>query len=256
MNSSELEEYISGREPLPENMLRWQLYGAGLSSLGKHGRPEIVPVPHFSPAELLVRQDACGLCFSDTKVIALGSEHPRMTGRDLASDPVTLGHEVSCTVVGVGDAIADRFHVGDRFVIQADVFYHGQSMAYGYVIPGGLSQFSVIPKEILDGDEGCYLLPLSPSTGYAEAALTEPWACVTAAYEQSHRAGLKPNGSLLVIVGKDASPADYDWSGLFPEGQTAASALVLEAGGMLNGLGRGLSVDTHTRHVDAADGPL
>src|SRR2546421_5010884 len=145
-------------------MLRWHFYGDGLDSL----RVEEVDVPSFGPDELLVRQDACGLCFSDTKVIALGTNHPRMAGRDLQSDPVTLGHEVSCTVVGVGANLRDRFHIGERFVIQADVFYRGKSMAYGYAICGGLAEFSVIPQAILDGDEGCYLLPIRPDTGYVE----------------------------------------------------------------------------------------
>src|SRR5437870_1026937 len=122
-------------ESIPERMLRWHFYGDGLDSL----EVDEVDVPVYGPDELLVRQDACGLCFSDTKVIALGANHPRMAGRDLRKDPVTLGHEVSCTVVGVGEDLRDRFKEGDRFIIQADVFYQGVSMAYGYAIPGGLA---------------------------------------------------------------------------------------------------------------------
>ena len=184
---------------MPARMLRWHLYGAGLESLGDNGAPEEVDVPAFGQNELLVRQDACGLCFSDTKVIALGANHPRMTGRDLAKQPVTLGHEVSVTVVGVGCNLEGRFQIGDRFVVQADIFYRGKSMAYGYAISGGLAEYSVIPTQVIEGDEGCYLLPVKPDTGYVESALTEPWACVVSAYAQSHRAGLKPGGYLVVI---------------------------------------------------------
>src|SRR5258708_5593645 len=78
---------------VPNRMLKWNFYGDGLDSL----HAEETPVPSYGPDELLVRQDACGLCFSDTKVIALGANHPRMVGRDLKENPVTLGHEVSCT---------------------------------------------------------------------------------------------------------------------------------------------------------------
>src|ERR1700682_4507137 len=109
-------------------MLKWHFYGEGLDSL----QVEEVDVPAFGDDELLVRQDACGLCFSDTKVIGLGPNHPRLTGRDLTTNPVTLGHEVAFTVVGVGANLTGRFAVGDRFVVQADVFYQGVSMAYGY----------------------------------------------------------------------------------------------------------------------------
>src|SRR5229473_1675260 len=136
MGDTTLEKYKQARTTVPEKMLRWHLYGAGLEKMGRDGQPEEVAVPTFGPDELLVRQDACGLCFSDTKVIGLGSNHPRMAGRDLKKNPVTLGHEVSCTVVGIGDNLADRFKLGERFIVQADVFYQGVSMAYGYAIAG------------------------------------------------------------------------------------------------------------------------
>ncbi len=206
-----LDSFRFGTEPIPHRMLRWHLYGAGLENFGNEGKPEEVEVPQFSDNELLVRQDACGLCFSDTKVIALGNQHPRMTGRDLQRDPVTLGHEVACTVVGVGSSLKDRFNIGDRFVIQADVFYQGTSMAYGYAIRGGLAEYSVIGAPIINGDEGCYLLPLNKSTGYVESALTEPWACVVSAYAQGHRTAFKPSGNLLVILGTGAQLEDMEW---------------------------------------------
>jgi L-sorbose 1-phosphate reductase len=47
-------------------------------------------VPEIGPDELLVRHDAVGLCFSDTKVIKLGQEHPRIY-RDMKDEPVVLG---------------------------------------------------------------------------------------------------------------------------------------------------------------------
>jgi threonine dehydrogenase-like Zn-dependent dehydrogenase len=188
-------------------MYKWHLYGSGLDNL--HLEEADVPTPGAD--ELLIRQDACGLCFSDTKVIGLGENHPRMVGRDMKANPVTLGHEVACTVVKVGDALADRFEVGQRFIVQADVFYQGVSMAYGYAISGGLAEYSIIPKSMIEGDEGCYLLPVKPESGYVETALVEPWACVVAAYNQSHRDAIKPGGRLLVIAGDDSDAAD--WSG-------------------------------------------
>jgi L-sorbose 1-phosphate reductase len=212
MSDTKLNDYREARERLPQRMLRWHLYGAGLENMGRNGKPEEVAVPAFERDELLVRQDACGLCFSDTKVIGLGANHPRMTGRDLAKNPVTLGHEVSCTVVGVGANLHERFQVGDRFVIQADVFYQGKSMAYGYAISGGLAEYSVIPRAIIEGDEGCYLLPIRPDTGYVESALTEPWACVVSAYAQEHRAGIKSGGLTLIVAQEDGATHEYDWS--------------------------------------------
>lgn len=199
-----LDLYRSGRGPIPRRMLKWFLYGQGLESL----HIAETDVPAIGPDELLVRQDANGLCFSDTKVIALGNNHPRMQGRDLAEDPATLGHEVAITVVKVGSDRAQQFSVGDRFIVQADVFYKGVSMAYGYAISGGLAQYSVIPTAMIDGDEGCYLLPIGKDTGYAETALVEPWACVVGAYNQAHRGGPATGGNMLVLAGHGAGEAD------------------------------------------------
>jgi threonine dehydrogenase-like Zn-dependent dehydrogenase len=214
---SVIERYRRADAPLPQRMHRWHLYGAGLENLGCAGKSEEVPMPEYGSNELLVRQDACGLCFSDTKVINLGSNHPRMNGRDLSRDPVTLGHEVACTVVGVGADLAGRFAVGERFVVQADVFYRGESLAYGYAIKGGLAEYSVIPQAIIEGDEGCYLLPVASETGYAEAALVEPWACVVSAYAQAHRDGVLAGGALLVIGSTEAKGRVYDWNDLLTE---------------------------------------
>ncbi|HZO87815.1 MAG TPA: alcohol dehydrogenase catalytic domain-containing protein [Chthonomonadaceae bacterium] len=237
MSRTGLDTYKRAETPVPKKMLRWHLYGAGLENLGKSSQPEEVEVPQYGPDELLVRQDACGLCFSDTKVIALGPNHPRMTGRDLAKNPVTLGHEVACTVVGVGANLKDRFKVGDRFVVQADVFYKGQSMAYGYVIPGGLAEYSIIPREVIKGDEGCYLLPIRPDTGYVEAALTEPWACVVSAYAQTHRSGIRHGGVMFVLGSPEAAAREYDWADLFaPDRKPARMLLRNTTGGAFRGL--------------------
>ncbi len=74
-------------------------------------------------------------------------------------------------------------------------------MAYGYRLQGGLSGYNVIDQRILDGDDGNYLIPVQPATGYAESALTEPWACVTAAYGLKYRTGLKDGGTAWIVGG-------------------------------------------------------
>ncbi len=158
-------------EDLPQEILSWQLKGSGLDNLGVKGRPDTVPFPAYSEENLIARVDAVGLCFSDIKLLTAGSTHPRIEGRDLAKNPTVPGHEVAMTIVGVGDAWKGKFKLGSRYIIQADIFYKGKGVAFGYAIPGGLSQYVVIGKEILEGDEGCYLLPVHEETGYAEAAL-------------------------------------------------------------------------------------
>ncbi len=196
---TDLRKYKEVDYKLPDRILTWYLYGAGLESFGEDKKPIERPMPEYGPDQLLVRVDAISICFSDIKVINQGNKHPRITGRDLVNDPVTLGHEAAVTVVGVGEQIAGKYKVGERYIIQADVFVNGVSMAVGYVLPGGQTQYQVVGQEVLNGDEGSYLLPMQEDTGYAEAALAEPWACVVASYRIGRRAVNKPGGKLWVI---------------------------------------------------------
>lgn len=212
-------------------MLAWPLYGPGLENLGRNGKPVELPIPTPGPDELLVRVDAAGLCFSDIKLLTLGSEHPRIFGRNLAQDPVIPGHEAAVTVVAVGEKRKGQFRPGDRFIVQADIYYKGKNVAYGYALPGALAQYGLIGTEILDGDEGCYLIPVKPTTGYAEAALSEPWACVVASYRATYRREIQAGGVLWVVGG----PA-------------AASLAAIQ-------ISRGLSHESHPRTVVLTDVP-
>ena len=71
-----LTNYKRGDQPIAGPNELWPLYGAGLENLGVDRKPIEAPMPQFGPNELLVRHDACGLCFSDTKVINLGQNIP------------------------------------------------------------------------------------------------------------------------------------------------------------------------------------
>src|SRR5690554_98535 len=218
-SSNLLYDYKQVTFPLPETNLCWPLYDKGLENLGRGGRPVSLPMPKTGEDHLLARVDAVGLCFSDCKLIKQGPAHPRISGRNLKEKPVIPGHEASLTVVKVGAKLKDRFRVGERYLIQADVFYQGRSMAFGYVLPGALQQYVAIGREILEGDEGCYLLPVKKTDGYAEVALSEPWACVNASYRIARRQGLKPMGTSWFIITGEENSGGYTLDGAFlPEG--------------------------------------
>jgi L-sorbose 1-phosphate reductase len=196
--SDKLSTYRSGKAPLPKRYFLWPLYGAGFDNLGVENKPIEVDLPEYGPDQLLVRHDACGLCFSDIKVIAQGQSHPRIY-KDMKTEPVVLGHEVSMTVVGVGENLRHRYKVGDRLTLETDVFVDGKSYAYGYYFQGALSQYSAIDPRIIFSDHGDNLIKLNPRIGYAESALTEPWACVVAAYRLEYRTSLKSGGKTWII---------------------------------------------------------
>jgi threonine dehydrogenase-like Zn-dependent dehydrogenase len=188
-----------GSNPLPATHLRWNLYGAGLENLGRDGMPERLPLPQPAPNEILVRIDAVGICFSDLKILRLGEAHPKIA-RDLRKRPAVMGHEICGTVAQVGEALHGRFQVGERYIVQADVYVNGRVQAVGYALDGGYTQYTVFGEPVLNGDAGCYLLRCPEHLSDAEAALVEPWACVVASYRIQPRPTPKPNGRWLVIL--------------------------------------------------------
>ncbi len=198
------EEYGRADAPLPSTYSAWQVFGAGFENIGRDGKPVELELRPPAEDEILLRVDALGLCLSDIKIVNLGGKHPRLRGRDLAHDPTVLGHEAAVTVAAVGAKWKDRFGVGERYIVQADIYYKGLGYAFGYLIPGGLAQYCYLDERALDGDEGCYLLPVKADTGYSQAALAEPWACVEMSYSLDDR--LRPGcGDLLIVTDDPAA---------------------------------------------------
>lgn len=197
------DTYRKAEGALPETYKAWQVFGAGFENVGKEGQMQTLPLRAPNADEILVRVDALGLCLSDIKIITQGSAHPRLRNRDLANDPTVLGHECSVTVVGVGEQWKDSFRIGERFIVQADIYFQGLGYAFGYLIPGGMGQYCYFDERVLAGDEGCYLLPVQDKTGYSEAALAEPWACVEMSYRGEDRLP-SSEGNMLIVTDDDA----------------------------------------------------
>ena len=180
-----------GEVPAKQNT--WRLYNAGLENL----RLDEVATTAPAANELLGRVDAVGICASDYKMISQGASHSRMQGRDLATNPAIPGHEVSLTLVAVGDDLKDTFTVGDRYSVQADIYVDQVPMAFGYQIAGADQQYVTIPPLV---HEGGFLLPVDASLSYSAVAVSEPWACVYFSYEnQRDTKGVKPGGTVWYI---------------------------------------------------------
>ena len=209
--TTRFEEYQSPGAPVSSETWAWNMYGAGVENIGRNGLPERVAVLDPAPDQILVRVDAVGMCFSDVKLIQQGSKHPKLYNRDLAVEPTRLGHETSLTVLKVGSNLRGQYQPGQRLAMQPDIYQNGKSTAYGYTIPGGLIQFHLIGPEVLRADDGAYVLPVSDELGYAETALTEPWACVEGAYTQRRRLMPKTGGSMW-IVGRPGDTTEYTFS--------------------------------------------
>ncbi len=209
--TNKYRNYIELDYKIPKKTTAWNMYDAGTENIGKDGKPEILDITEPSDDQLLVRVDAVGLCFSDVKLIKLGGRHPKLSNRDLSANPTRPGHEVALTIVKVGNNLVGQYRPGQRLALQPDIYQNQISTAYGYTIPGGLTQYHLLGPEVLDADDGSYVIHVEGDIGYAGAALTEPWACVDAAYTQRRRLSPKPGG-IMWIVGQPGDTTNYSFS--------------------------------------------
>ena len=175
------------------------------------------PVDPIGPTQLLLRVEACGICFSDTKLLHAFENHPRklpvvagLSAEELAeipsyhpgSEPTVPGHEPVARVVAAGERVT-HFAVGDRVLVQAD-WRHlptaASSGAFGYNFEGALQEYVVVDERmvVFQGEE--FLLRVSEGPSAAAVALVEPWATVEAAYARDERNTVKRGGHLLVVA--------------------------------------------------------
>lgn len=201
---SRFESFQTPSGEMPESHLAWPLYGAGFDHVGRDGKPVEMPLRPLRDDEILVRNDAVGICFSDIKVINQGGNHARLRGRDLASDPTILGHECSVTVVRAGARWAEQFKPGDRYIVQADIYFEGVNYAFGYMLSGGQAGYAYLDGRALAGDEGCYLIPVADGIGYSQAALVEPWACVEMSYACPPRTEPGDQAGMLLVADEES----------------------------------------------------
>lgn len=179
------------------------------------------PVDAVGPTQLLLQVEACGICFSDTKLLHAFDSHPRksdivsgLSAEALSEIPsykpgaaaTVPGHEPVGRVVAVGDAVT-HFAVGDRVLVQAD-WKHLKTArsngAFGYNFEGALQEYVVIDERCVVSPAGeKFLLPVSEEPSAAAVGLIEPWATVEAAYALRERRSLLAGGRLLLVATAD-----------------------------------------------------
>ncbi len=182
-----------------------------------HNRAKAVHIP--GPTQLLLRVEAVGICFSDTKLLHAFTGHLRkaevtagLAPAELAGIPSYVpgdlptvpGHEVAARIVAIGSAVT-RHAVGERVLVQTD-YRHlptpGSNAAFGYNFEGGLQEYVLLDERMIiePGTGERFLIPVDEAPGGSAVALLEPWACVEASYTCPERSMLAPGGRLLVVV--------------------------------------------------------
>lgn len=156
-------------------------------------RVEDLSIPTIQPGELLIRVHGCGLCGSDISKIV---HH--------ASPPVSLGHELTGTIVACGQNVTS-FHEGQQIIVAHHVpcgtCHYCQRGSYSMcatfkttnIDPCGLAEYVRIPAAHVEQTT----LPLPPSLSAEEGSFTEPLACCVRAVRRTPL----HNGDTIVVMG-------------------------------------------------------
>lgn len=155
-------------------------------------RLETVPLPDHGDGGMLIRIRACGLCPGEA-----------MDWYMARKAPLVLGHEPVGEVVAAGASVKG-FRPGDRVFVHHHApcmrcarcrrgnYVHCATWRRTRLIPGGLSQFAVVPPEIVAGDT--LLVPAALSD--EAATFIEPLATVVKSLRRSR---LRRGDRVLVI---------------------------------------------------------
>ncbi|MHC5073379.1 MAG: alcohol dehydrogenase catalytic domain-containing protein [Planctomycetota bacterium] len=198
---------------LPKTQYAVQLVGPDELVLNKSKE-----IHKLGPYQILCRIEACGLCFSDLKLLKQFSSHVRKGPITCGIDPKILqeipsyvpegkptvpGHEAVVRIQEIGSEV-EKFKPGQRYLVQTNYLWlptEGANSSFGYNFEGGLQEFVLMDERIITSPEGeSMLIPVSEEISASAAALIEPWACVEDAYSYQERGKIKSDGKMLVAT--------------------------------------------------------
>src|SRR5579863_428264 len=163
-------------------------------------RVETVPVPAIGRGELLVRIATCGICGTDLKKIHYGSH----------SAPRIFGHEMSGTIVAVGEGV-NAYGFGERVVVHHHVpcnecyycrkgtpaqcpLYKKTGVTAGFEPSGGGFAEYIRVMDFVVSNGGVVRIP--DDVTFEQAAFVEP---VNTVLKGIKLLNLAPNDTVLVI---------------------------------------------------------
>jgi threonine dehydrogenase-like Zn-dependent dehydrogenase len=171
-------------------------------------RLEPFDLPAIRDDEILADIKSDSICMSSHKATIQGADHKRVP-KDIATNPVIIGHEFCGTILEVGRKWKGKFKPGQKYSIQPALSYPGRVLdapGYSFHYIGGSATKIVIPKEVLEMD--C-LLPYE-GEAFFSASLSEPLSCIVGAFNTQyhfkhgtyvHEMGIVKGGTMVVLAG-------------------------------------------------------
>ena len=153
----------------------------------------------INPDEALARVVCDSICMSSYKTLQRGklkSVYP--AGSD--DEPIIIGHELAAEIIQVGDNVADRVKVGDRFGVQAAMTIDGVSAAPGYQFAefGGGATHVIVPAHVLTSE---FMIWFGDDMPFYQASLGEPYACLIFAFYANFHTERNTRGIKSGILG-------------------------------------------------------
>ncbi|NLH63533.1 MAG: zinc-binding dehydrogenase [Erysipelotrichaceae bacterium] len=176
-----------------------RLYGANDIRLDEFELPEI------KDDEILVRVVSDSICMSTYKLLKQGTGHKRCP-KDVAENPIIIGHEFAGDIVKVGKKWQDRYKPGQKFAQQPAIPGQMESPGYSYRYVGGDTEYAIIPNFIIEAN----CLWTYEGDAYFMASVAEPMCCVICGYKTNyhtpfdryqHVMGTLKGGNVLILGG-------------------------------------------------------
>ncbi len=155
-------------------------------------RIEDTSVPEIGPHDALLKTKACGICSGDVMPWYIEKKAPVVLGHEPAGEVVAVGREV--TSFRPGDRVFVHHHApclacrrcGRGDYVQCDTWKNSN------IIPGGISEYILVPQINLENDT----LNLPDTLSYEDGTLIEPVACVVKGLK---RVRIRRGDTVLVI---------------------------------------------------------
>jgi len=170
-------------------------------------RLEEFELPPIKDDEILAHIVSDSVCMSSYKAAIQGPEHKRVP-KDIAENPVIVGHEFCGEILEVGAKWQHKFKPGQRFAIQPALNYKGSLAApgYSYRYIGGAATYIIIPNEVMEMN--CLLSYNGEAFFYG--SLAEPMSCIVGAFHAQyhtkagsyvHDMDIKAGGNMAILAG-------------------------------------------------------
>lgn len=171
-------------------------------------RLEEFDLPPIGEDEILAHIISDSICMSSYKAAIQGAEHKRVP-KDIAHNPIIIGHEFCGEIVEVGSKWKDSYRAGSKFTIQPALNQKNDPYAspgYSFKYIGGSATYIVIPNVVME--LGC-LLPYEGDSFFS-GSLAEPMSCIVGTFHANyhtkpgsyiHDMGIVEDGNMAILAG-------------------------------------------------------